>query len=108
MSQTSPTREQIGACVLAAIDTLNPQLEADRQIERSLTARLFGREAPLDSLGLVNLIVTVEEQLSDDLDLTITLANEKAMSRRTSPFRSADVLIDFIVEMISDEAKAAA
>ncbi len=105
---SSPTRDQVANCVLAAIDTLNPQLESDRQIERSLTAKLFGREAPLDSLGLVNLIVTVEEQLSDDLDVTITLANEKAMSRRTSPFRSVDVLIDFILEMLSDEAKAAA
>jgi hypothetical protein len=30
------------------------------------------------------------------------------MSRRTSPFRSVDVLIDFIQEMLSDDVKAAA
>jgi acyl carrier protein len=104
----TPTRDQIAESVLAAIDNLNPQLPDDRQVERSLTARLFGREAPLDSLGLVNLIVAVEEQLADDLDLSITLANEKAMSRKTSPFRSVDVLIDFICEMLTEESKAAA
>ncbi len=102
------SRDQVAESVLRAIDNLNPQLPEDRQVERSLTARLFGREAPLDSLGLVNFIVTVEEQLSDDLDVTITLANEKAMSRKTSPFRSVDVLIDFIMEMTSDEMAAAA
>lgn len=102
------TRDQIAESVLRAIDNLNPQLPDDRQLERSLTARLFGREAPLDSLGLVNFIVAVEEQLSDDLDLTITLANEKAMSRKTSPFRSVDVLIDFVMEMQSDDMAAAA
>jgi len=102
------TRDQIAETVLRAIDNLNPQLPTDRQLERSLTARLFGREAPLDSLGLVNFIVAVEEQLSDDLDLTITLANEKAMSRKTSPFRSVDVLIDFVMEMLADDMAAAA
>lgn len=105
---TAFTRDQIAETVLRAIDNLNPQLPTDRQLERSLTARLFGREAPLDSLGLVNFIVAVEEQLSDDLDLTITLANEKAMSRKTSPFRSVDVLIDFVMEMLSDDIAAAA
>lgn len=102
------SRDQIAESVLRAIDNLNPQLPDDRQVERSLTAKLFGREAPLDSLGLVNFIVAVEEQLSDDFDLTITLANEKAMSRKTSPFRSVDVLLDFVMEMIADEVRAAA
>lgn len=108
MSTLNPTREQLAECVLRAIDALNPQLPEGHRVERSVTARLFGREAPLDSLGLVNMIVAVEEQLSDDLDISITLANEKAMSRRTSPFRSVDVLIDFIQEMLSDDVKAAA
>lgn len=102
MSVATPNREQISECILRAIDNLNPQLPEEQQVERTPTAKLFGREAPLDSLGLVNLIVAVEEQLADDLDLPMTLANEKAMSRRTSPFRSVDTLIDFIEEMLQE------
>lgn len=96
------TRDQICDSVLKAIDNLNPQLPEEQQVERSSSAKLFGREAPLDSLGLVNLIVAVEEQLADDLDLAMTLANEKAMSRRTSPFRSVDTLVDFIEELVKE------
>jgi D-alanine--poly(phosphoribitol) ligase subunit 2 len=102
--QTSETsRVQVTDTVLNAIDNLNLQLPEEQHVERSETAKLFGNEAPLDSLGLVNLIVAVEEQLSDDLELDLTLANEKAMSRRTSPFQSVDSLIDFIEEMIKEE-----
>ena len=90
--------------VFQAIDTLNPQLGENQQIERSENAKLFGNGAPLDSLGLVNLIVTVEEQLADDHDLFLTLANEKAMSRRTSPFQSVESLIEFIEELIREDS----
>ena len=96
-------REQVVESVLNAIDNLNLQLPEEQHVERSETAKLFGNEAPLDSLGLVNLIVAVEEQLSDDLELELTLANEKAMSRRTSPFQSVDSLIRFIEELIKEE-----
>jgi acyl carrier protein len=96
-------REQVVESVLTAIENLNTQLPEEQHVEQSATAKLFGQDAPLDSLGLVNLIVAVEEQLSDDLDLELTLANEKAMSRRTSPFQSADKLIDFIEELIKEE-----
>ena len=50
----------------------------------------------------MNLIVAVEEQLVDELDVEVTLANEKAMSRRTSPFQSVDSLLDFIEELIQE------
>lgn len=95
-------RNQFETCVLQAVKELNDQLPPEQQIEESPRAKLFGREAPLDSIGLVNLIVTVEEQLSDELDLDVTLANEKAMSRRTSPFQSVETLIEFIEELVRE------
>jgi D-alanine--poly(phosphoribitol) ligase subunit 2 len=106
MSETQTAninRDQVTECVLSAIENLNDQLPEEQHVEKSATAKLFGQDAPLDSLGLVNLIVAVEEQIADDLDLELTLANEKAMSRRTSPFQSADKLIDFIEELIKEE-----
>ena len=101
---TPVSKSDILESIFQAIDTLNPQLDENQQIDRSENARLFGNGAPLDSLGLVNLIVNVEEQLADDHDLFLTLANEKAMSRRTSPFQSVECLIDFIEELIREES----
>src|SRR5262245_5927338 len=60
---------------------------------------LLGSESPLDSLGLVTLIVDVEQRLSLDHDLTVTLASESAMSRRQSPFRTVSSFADYICEL---------
>ncbi len=61
--------------------------------------RLFGGDGLLDSLGLVGFIVSVEEALEDNFGINVLLADEKAMSRRTSPFLKVSYLIDYILEL---------
>ncbi|NJN93660.1 MAG: acyl carrier protein [Anaerolineales bacterium] len=64
--------------------------------------RLIGREAALDSMGLVNLIVEVEQRLEDTYDLTVILADERAMSQKNSPFRSVETLADYICQLATE------
>ena len=54
-------------------------------------------------MGLVVLLVEIEEAIEEKFDIEITIASEKAMSRRTSPFISVKYLIEFINELINDE-----
>ena len=63
---------------------------------------LFGKN--LDSMGIVLLTVEIEERLFDDLSLQITLADERAMSQKTSPFRSTKTLIKYI-QLLAEEKK---
>lgn len=65
--------------------------------------KLFGGESLLDSLGLVSLIVSIEEAIEDQFNTSIILADEKAMSRRTSPFSRVSYLVDYILELINAE-----
>ncbi len=65
--------------------------------------RLIGQEAILDSLGLVSLVVEVEQRLTDDLGLTLILADERAMSQKRSPFRSIGALADYICDLIAEQ-----
>jgi len=64
------------------------------------SAILFGRGSSLDSLGLVSLIVGVEQRILDELDLEIELADEKAMSQTRSPFRTVGSLVDYIHSLL--------
>ncbi|WP_296686394.1 hypothetical protein [Flavobacterium sp.] len=64
--------------------------------------KLFGGDGILDSLGLVSFIVSVEEVLEDKFDVSILLADDKAMSRRTSPFARVSYLADYILEVINE------
>ncbi|HSU41992.1 MAG TPA: hypothetical protein VLJ38_20575 [Polyangiaceae bacterium] len=58
---------------------------------------LVGNDAVLDSLGVVQLIVEVEQRVEETHGVSVTLANDKAMSQRNSPFRTVGVLADHVV-----------
>lgn len=67
--------------------------------EINMKTPLYGDRGYLDSLGLVNLIAAIEERLSDR-GWNITIASEKAFSRRISPFLTIGTLVKFIKELI--------
>ena len=57
----------------------------------------------MDSLGLVNLIVSVEQNIEDDFDVSITIADERAMSQKHSPFRTVGTLADYIEILLKEK-----
>jgi acyl carrier protein len=67
---------------------------------------LVGKDAVLDSLGVVSLIVEVEQRVEGEHSVSVTLANDKAMSARNSPFRTVGVLTDHVVAMVAEESAA--
>ena len=65
---------------------------------------LFGGEAALDSMGLVNVVIDIESFFHAE-GYNISLTSERAMSRRSSPFRTVSTLVDFIAELIDEASK---
>ncbi len=63
---------------------------------------LVGPDAVLDSLGVVSLIVEVEQIVETEHDVSIVLANEKAMSAKNSPFRTVGVLAEHVVATVAE------
>ena len=64
--------------------------------EINFDTTIYGNDSRLDSLGLVNLLVTIEQNIEDEFDVSITIADEKAMSQKRSPFRTIGTLADYI------------
>lgn len=69
--------------------------------------RLFGSSGFLDSVGLVSLVLDVEQQVNDRWGLSLSLADDRAMSQQRSPFRSVGSLADYVV-MLAGEARQGA
>ncbi len=67
---------------------------------------LVGKDAVLDSLGVVSLIVEVEQRLEGEHGISVTLANDKAMSQRNSPFRTVEVLTDHLLATAAEASAA--
>jgi len=94
------TRKAILNMVTLTLQELGEDLDIPELLAANESTRLFGARSPLDSMNLVNLIAEIEDRLSDDFDLSITLASERAMSRVHSPFRSVGSCVDYIMELI--------
>jgi acyl carrier protein len=58
---------------------------------------IVGPDAVIDSIGVVSLIVDIEQRLEMDHRISITLANDRAMSQRNSPFRTPAILADHVL-----------
>ena len=67
--------------------------------ELNKDTRLIGSSGIFDSMDLVSFIVEIEETINDKFSLDIELANDSAMSRRTSPFINVSILSDYIIEI---------
>ena len=72
--------------------------DSEWPLEKKEDSVIFGKNATLDSLGVVSFIIDVEMALGA-IGKPMLLANEKAMSRYTSPFRTIGTLADYIVEL---------
>ncbi len=58
--------------------------------------------AVIDSLGLVEVILEVEQRLRRDHGADVTLADERAMSQRHSPFRTIGTLADYAAVLLAE------
>ena len=59
-----------------------------------------------DATDLVVLRERLKASLADELGIEITLADEKAMSQASSPFRTVDTLVDYIVMRLEEGGDA--
>jgi acyl carrier protein len=88
--------------VLESVAELNLQLDASQQLELTPDTQLLGRGSRLDSLGLVNLIVLVEEKAADTFGKSVTIADERAMSQKSSPFRTVRTLSEYLFGLLKE------
>ena len=89
--------------IYETIDTINEELTGEMKLEKSTHTALLGQGSNLDSLGLINLIVAVEQNVEDKFDKTITLADERAISQQISPFRTVDSLANYIEMLLKEK-----
>ena len=93
---------KIEKIIIQTLKELNEELENEEFLNPSSKTKLYGGSGALDSLALVSLITDLEEKISDEFEKDIILADEKAMSQRTSPFRSVETLTNYIQKLLEE------
>jgi acyl carrier protein len=87
------------------IDTVNELVEQDElEIGGEVTADtlLFGREGILDSMGLVSTVIAVEQAIEEKFNTSISLADEKALSQKNSPYRTVTTLAEYAMQLVNE------
>ena len=94
--------DKIFNIVINTITEFNDSLDNKIDISKGRESELFGGDSLVDSLELVNLIVEIEENISENFNKNITITSEKAMSRITSPFKNVGTITDYIEEILNE------
>ena len=101
--------EKVGA-VDIVISCLRETLsEGDGQHEILLdslseSTHLIGRASVVNSLGLVTLVVAIEQRLAENHGINITIADERALSQEKSPFRTVASLSNYLYHLITEQS----
>ena len=95
-------REEALGVVLSCLRDTIEQMGSPITGEITENSTIVGPGAMLDSISVVSLIVDIEQRLESDFGVCVTLASEKAMSQRSSPFRTAGVLADHICSTVAE------
>lgn len=95
-------RNTVETIVISALRELGASTENEGLAHPSPTTRLFGKKGLLDSLGMINLILELEETLFEEFEVNIVIADEKALSQKRSPFKDVTSLVDYITTLLDD------
>lgn len=92
-------RNQIQDAVFAALDDLNQQRGPGEQLAKLPGTRLAGLDGQLDSLGVVNLIVSLEQQLEGLGIPDLNLLDDERLDAGAEQFRTVESLVDYLTRI---------
>ena len=95
-------QEKIEKIIIDTLKELNEELENESLENPNSKTKLYGANGAMDSLALVSFIADLEDKISDEFEKDIVLADEKAMSAKTSPFRNIESLTSYIKSLLEN------
>lgn len=99
-------KKKINQIIHTAINSQMPLLPVPIDMSQGEATPLFGAGGALDSLGLVTLILTIEEMLETEMGVAITIVSDKTMSALSSPFATVGSLAEFMILLIQEKQHA--
>lgn len=91
------TKQELIEVIYQAVDHINQLLPGNGQLAKEPETVLLGEGGGLDSLGLITLIVGLEEKMQAEFDIESILLVEEALADPQGPYHSIDSLADWIL-----------
>ena len=100
MDNTAMTKQELVSLITRQVTSYNENLDNPVDLSAGEGTLLFGAGAVLASVDFVTLVLDIEEAVEEATGTSITLADERAMSQKHSPFRTVGTLADYISELL--------
>jgi acyl carrier protein len=88
--------------VSSVVKDMSSELAYPSLRDASPETPLFGGPDGIDSLSLVRIVAEVEREAEAKAGKRVVLADERAMSRRNSPFRTVTSLAELLAERLGE------
>ncbi len=94
-------KEDIYQVIYSVIDNNKELIYNEKNIDKNTV--LYGDNSLFDSLGFINFIVAVEDELFSNYNCKITLADERAMAEKNNPFGTVELLTEYILKIVAEK-----
>lgn len=92
-------KEKIINIINDTIKNYNEDLNEGEKIKNDWDTSLYGENSNMDSMDLVSFVVALEQNLEEEFNRSISLADEKAMSQKSSPYKTLNNLLEYILKI---------
>ncbi|NLT07376.1 MAG: hypothetical protein GXY03_13855 [Solirubrobacterales bacterium] len=96
--------QKIVECIYAAVDEANRDRNGRPPLAKELDTPIHGDADGMDSLGLINFIVAVEENVERELGVSVVLGDDRALEQDPSPFRSVRALAEYTEVLVAEQS----
>ena len=96
-------KPNIEKMIYATLDEVLNDLNLDIPEKKDLDTELYSGSGVLDSLALVSFLVNLEQKINDENNINITIASDRAMSMKHSPFSTVKSLVIYLEKVISEK-----
>ena len=94
------TRQDVENALYEIFDEMNLERAQDDPLGKNPGTILFGEDATLDSMDLVQLVVRYEQTLQELTQSDILLTDDRAWSSENSPFHTVASLVDYVMAQL--------
>ena len=95
-------RDNVVLTIYDAIRRINELRDPEEQLPFREDTVLYSSNGSLNSLGLVSLILDVEEAINAQAGTELVLADAQAMSQKRNPFRNVQSLADYVMARLGE------
>lgn len=86
--------------IYETIDDINLQTPSNQRLEKSPTTIIVGEGSSLDSLGIVNFFVSLEEKVTSSTGQSISLLSDDVFVNQDSPLKTVAQIEHYISKLI--------